>query len=576
MTDNEVAAPSGAVDRLAGLVDAAEGDRRARRRLLDRASRVLAADADAERRARSAVADAERRVRSVEADADARIRAAEARIRVQEREREASRAERDAGRAEQAATREARSEITAVRRARWSERREMAGAAAPATLSMLVYLAAVASAVFGQISVATGRYHWSMIRALVLAGFIELMALAMAMTANRLRLRGERALAPRVLTWVFASFAASVNIWGHFNDPLMAAGLGAASLGGITLWEIRLSARHRDALRRVGQLAEPLPSFGLRFWLFQPPVAMAAYRVGVRTRVSLAAAPLVAQAEAERAVRLAARGSRRPRTGLLLASAFAAGIAAAFLTTMTAPPAVSARPVWWLAGAGVVMVVFAVGAAVSRRGAHRPGDGGGMGNTGKSQLVPEPVPTAQRGTPSHPVPGHSPAVHSPAAHPPAAHTPTGSQLNGNGHGGARLAGQPAPAVPAVLSSTGEFRALTSPEHYWLDAIGGEDQHPSPLASKPATATDIPAAPVATPAPTPTPTTVSKATSQTPRRAAAKRSGLPEEARQWIAECLLADQAPTGPDVGRRFRVDASTGRRWVRQVREALPVDPIG
>ena len=63
----------------------------------------------------------------------------------------------------------------------------------------------------------------------------------------------------------------------------------------------------------------------------------------------------------------------------------------------------------------------------------------------------------------------------------------------------------------------------------------------------------------------------RAVSELGKRTAPKRSGLPDEAREWITACLRADQAPTGPDVGRRYRVDASTGRRWVRQVREALP-----
>lgn len=292
-----------AVDRLAELVDAAGGDTSARRSLLDRASKVLAADADADRAARTAVAAAEQRARAAQLGADARVADAEARVRIAEQQTAARQAERAAERAEQAAEAEHRAERAAARRAAWNHRRELAGAAAPATLSMLVYLAAVASAVFGQVSVATGRYGWPTWRALVLAGFIELMALAMALTANRLRIRGERALAPRVLTWVFAGFAATINVWGHWTDPLMAIGLGAASLGGITLWEIRSSARHRDALRTAGQLAEPLPPLGVRLWLLYPAIASSAYRIGVRTRVSLAAAPLVAEAEAQRAAR---------------------------------------------------------------------------------------------------------------------------------------------------------------------------------------------------------------------------------------------------------------------------------
>lgn len=480
MTHSEATPSSGAIDRLAGLVDAAEGDQKARRRLLDRASRVLAADAEAERRSRLAIAEAEQRARAVEADAEARIRAAEAKLRVQERERAASRAEREAERAEQASIREAQAELAALRRAKLAHLRELAGAAAPATLSMLVYLAAVASAVFGQVSVATGRYSWPIWRALLLAAFIELMALAMALTSNRLRLRGERAFAPRVLTWVFAGFAAGVNVWGHWTDPLMAAGLGAASLGGITLWEIRSSARHRDALRVAGQLGTPLPPLGMRFWILQPRIAMAAYRIAVRTRVSQMAAPLIAQAEAERALRRAARNGR--------------GI-----------PAAGAVP------------------------QHQ-------------ELAPRG--TAHRdGETSPSLPGQTQPALASASSPDAAPPPRPSAVNRRSAGAGVAAGK----VPAVLSPTGEFRALTAPDHYGRNGIGGDER----------TASAGPGLGAA----------------QRPKRAPQKRSGIPAEARTWITEYLQADKTPTGPEVGRQFRVDASTGRRWVRQVRESLAAE---
>ena len=106
---------------------------------------------------------------------------------------------------------------------------------------------------------------------------------------------------------------------------------------------------------------------------------------------------------------------------------------------------------------------------------------------------------------------------------------------------ARLAKAPK-ELPAVLSATGEFRALTAPEHYGRNGVSVEDNRGSNMIDKP----------------------------QRPKRPAQKRSGIPQEARDWITEQLLAEQTPTGPEVGRQFRVDASTGRRWVRQVRENL------
>ena len=200
----------------------------------------------------------------------------------------------DRDRSHQARVRDQRNQDRVQRRA------ELRGAA-PEALSTFVYLAAVASAVFGQVSVATGRYGWSMFRALLLAGFIELMALAMATTANNLRLRGEQALAPRVLTWAFAGFAAGINVWGHWSDPLMATGLGAASLGGITLWEIRSSARHRETLRSMGMIPNRMTHFGWRAWLHFRGQIWAARRLDILARQTPQAMALLVMAEQQAA-----------------------------------------------------------------------------------------------------------------------------------------------------------------------------------------------------------------------------------------------------------------------------------
>lgn len=672
MSDSEAVGASGAVDRLAGLVEAAEGDRRARRALLGRASRVLAADAEAERRARMVVVEAEQRARAVESDADARIRAAEARLRVRERERAADRAERDAARAERLAAREVRAETAALRRVRWAGRRDWASAAAPAALSMLVYLAAVASAVFGQVSVATGRYHWAVWRALVLAGFIELMALAMATTANRLRLRGERALSPRVLTWVFASFAAGVNVWGHWADPLMAIGLGAASLGGITLWEIRSSARHRDALRAAGQLAHPLPSLGLRFWLSQPPVAAAAYRIGIRTRVSTAAEPLVERAIAERAVRVAARGGNGRGWPMVFGAVLggsAFGVAATVLSAGRLPVDGNAA-VWWV-GAAALLVMGVIMPAVVRA-ARRGVDVRGIASDARvhdgvvcaRQEVSAPVPGvvgAARcdGLPASDVllRARQQAAATPVRGVSCARTDTAFDAAGGVSAGAALGGH---VPPPGLGDTGEFRALTAPEHYERDAtdglaplasvlraariapVGAGDTSAADTATSVrvraqdiAAASDsgaVPAADVsaqcgraaavarAVPASDARALrgisgaarqeaadaralrgtsdaralrgTVSAArqeaadtahgqVSDAARREASTAAGartskprrgtIPDDARRWLTEQVRAGHGPSGPEIGRRFGVDPSTGRRWLNRVRDSLP-----
>jgi len=248
---------------------------------------------------------AETKVQVADAAADRKLRTRSARSAQRLAARRADRTETDADRrARMVHDREVRAEKTRVRaekskarRDLWTSRRSTASAAAPATLSMLVYGAAVASAVFGQVSVATTRYHWWTGRALILAGFIELMALAMATTANRLRLRGERAMAPRILTWVFAGFASAVNIWGHWGNPLMATGLGAASLGGITLWEIRSSAKHRDELRKLGMIGQPMTHFGWRGWLIYRGRTWRAWKLDVLGRMTPTAAALLTIAD---------------------------------------------------------------------------------------------------------------------------------------------------------------------------------------------------------------------------------------------------------------------------------------
>jgi hypothetical protein len=519
-----------------------------------------------------AIAEAEQRARAVESDAEARIRAAEARLRVQERERAADRAEREAGRAEQVAAREAKTEAAAVRRAQWAQYRDTTSSAAPATLSMLVYLAAVASAVFGQVSVATGRYHWALWRALLLAGFIELMALAMATTANRLRLRGENALAPRVLTWVFAGFAAGVNVWGHFSDPLMAIGLGAASLGGITLWEIRSSARHRDALRAAGQLAQPLPSLGLRFWLSQPPVAVAAYRIGIRTRVSPAAEPLVERALAQREARVAARRVHgRGWSRILTAGIVGTTVGAAATTAWSGgrlPVIAGVGAAWWLGGAALVTLVL-VGVIVPAvwRAARRAADlraypveaDGSTGDllTGGKMSTSESTEMA--------------AVTSARA---SEHPPAGVPAD---DGGTRSGDTPVngstSGVPAVLSATGEFRALTAPEHYHRDAMDGRASLGPVLRAARGGTRTAPA-----PAPAPQRVTPGRVGEQVAagvtggRKTAPRRGVIPEDAKLWLAEQVWAGNTPSGPEIGRRFHIDPRTGRRWLKRVRDSLPV----
>ncbi|MCM3884156.1 DUF2637 domain-containing protein [Frankia sp. R82] len=161
-------------------------------------------------------------------------------------------------------------------------RRSAAGA-----WSSIVYALAVGTAVYGQITIAVDLLHWPTPAGVAVAGFVEGLALSMALTAHELRMRGERALAPRVLTWVAAGFAAAVNGYAHRDDAVAAVLLAAASLAGITVWEIRTGARNRGELRALGIIAVPRPRLGLAycvrfpvraFWAWTATIAYPAIR----------------------------------------------------------------------------------------------------------------------------------------------------------------------------------------------------------------------------------------------------------------------------------------------------------
>lgn len=275
-----------------------------RRTFMDRLADLLRTRTELKVRARTAEADLKVRGRLGEVRADRAVRAAV---------REESAADRQAAADQRVADQRAKVAVrTAKRTARadlWSGRTVSVRTNADAILSMLVYASAVGSAVFGQVSVATGQYHWSTGRALLMAGFIEVVGLAMALTSNKLRLRGERGLAPRILTWAFASFAATVNIWGHIHNPLMATVLGAASIGGITMWEIRSSAKHRAELRRLGQIGQPLTRFGLRAWVRYFPLVRGAWSQAVLEGLAPPAQALVVRSAEVRLARQVRRSA---------------------------------------------------------------------------------------------------------------------------------------------------------------------------------------------------------------------------------------------------------------------------
>jgi len=290
------AAPAGAGS--AGQL-LATGDQRVLRTLADAerqrqrtAQQTAAADAETERQLRLA---------------QGQLRLTEQRDEVADRRDERRRARREAQRW---ATRERRA-------ARWATVRAALGSAvdysrnnAPAVYSAAVYGLAVSGAVYGQLDAAhVHGLPWQV--GLVGAIAIEGTGLSMALTAHQLRMKRERALAPRVLTWASTACAVAINYVGHagyfgvHGDQMKAVGLGLLSLIGITVWEVRSAAKHRQVLREMGIIPEPPERYGWRRWVAAPTETWHAWRLDARTRVSPGAAVLIEQAAAEQTARAA-------------------------------------------------------------------------------------------------------------------------------------------------------------------------------------------------------------------------------------------------------------------------------
>lgn len=251
--------------------------------------------------------------------------AAQRRLYVRAEQARIAREERQAQRQEKAQDRTSQDWAKAQRRAARIERRAerahrlsdwAAGRAtyirnnAAAVFSGVVYATAVGVAFTGQVSIAAVR-HWPIWWGILIAFFIEGLALSMALTAHRLRENRLRALAPRILTWVAAVFAATINYAAHAQDPILAPILAASSVAGITMWEIRSSARNRKAWQDAGIIPQPPEWFGIRRWMRYPVSTFQAWSLDIRDRVPQGAAQRLAQAAAEKAQRDAAKEARK-------------------------------------------------------------------------------------------------------------------------------------------------------------------------------------------------------------------------------------------------------------------------
>lgn len=270
-------------------------------------------EAEAAAKARTVAATTEAKIAAADAETARKIRAKEAEADLKRRqiennlaEREAKSAAKAAEKQRAAAARRARSE---ARGQRWAQRRaRVTGYVAgnmPGVYSAGIYAMAVYVAVYSQINAATER-GWPLWFGIGMAAFLEGTALSMALTAHQQRLKGERALTPRIMTWVAAGFAAAIQVIAHADDPLMAAIMGSSSLVAIIVFEVRSGAKHRHALRDMGLIPEPGVRFGIRRWLRYPRSTFAAWSLDVRSRVGDDAKVLLDRVEADRAAAEAA------------------------------------------------------------------------------------------------------------------------------------------------------------------------------------------------------------------------------------------------------------------------------
>ncbi|WP_335991691.1 hypothetical protein [Glycomyces sp. MUSA5-2] len=265
-------------------------------------------EAEAEAKARKLAAEADAKIAVRDAETDRKIRAAAAEAELEAKRIANRTAEREAKATAKAAEAARKAEASRAARAARSARRTAAVARVtgyvagnmPGVYSGGIYAMAVCVAVYSQINAATER-GWPLWFGIGMAAFLEGTALAMALTASQQRLKGERALTPRVMTWVAALFAAAIQVIAHAEDPLMAAIMGSSSLVAIIVFEVRSGAKHRDALRKLGLIPEPGVRFGVRRWLRYFPSTFAAWSLDVKSRVGADAAALLATVEADRA-----------------------------------------------------------------------------------------------------------------------------------------------------------------------------------------------------------------------------------------------------------------------------------
>jgi len=191
--------------------------------------------------------------------------------------------------------------------------------------STVVYGVALVAAMGGQISTAKTELAelpviaWATI-GVVIAVFVEGAAVAAATTAHRVRQAGGRPVMASVLTWLFAAVAAGIQLYGHWQQPILAVVLMSATLTAVTVHEMQ--TRAKAAIKQIDETRAPV-RWGWRRWLVAPGQTTRAWRADILSRTTEDAEALLADAERSRAAardhrwhRRTARQTRRERRRL--------------------------------------------------------------------------------------------------------------------------------------------------------------------------------------------------------------------------------------------------------------------
>jgi len=154
------------------------------------------------------------------------------------------------------------------------------------------YATAAAAALVGQVWAGVTHIPWpdsgfSPVLKIALVtpavAVLELGGVATAALADLRRRKGEQAYAYRAMSFFAALVAVVFNVVGHWRpeERFLAFGFGGLSAFAYVLWLIHSSARRRDALRRVGQMRETGPVYGVVQWAREPRVTWLARSLAI-------------------------------------------------------------------------------------------------------------------------------------------------------------------------------------------------------------------------------------------------------------------------------------------------------